>query len=407
MVDTINHDPFVAFRASFPGLRRYIYVDVAARGIISTPVRLDIESYLDQRMEGADKDWMFREAERTRSAFARFINAEDSEIAFTRNVSDGINSFASAVPWEVGDNVVMCEALEHPANVYPWYNVKKLYGIDIKVIAPENGLVPLEKIIEAVDSRTRVVTISSVSFSPGARFPIAELGSLCRKRGTFLLVDAAQSVGILETDVKAMKVDALVTSTQKGLLALYGSGFLFVRRELADNLWPRYLSRPAILTESMHEAASGDPNHLLLAAGARRFDVGNHNFLAAVAVGRSLRMLNELGIANIERRACALADQLTREFSRLGLPIYGKEAQSCSHIVAVGSALSTDHDTTTERSLLALYANLVANGVKLTIRRGLLRFSFHAYNDESDVDRIVELASAALKKVGRKSTHEL
>lgn len=405
MVDVSSPNAFAAFRALFPGLRRFTYVDVAARGIISAPVRDEIEAYLDQRMEGADKDWMFREVERTRSDFARFINADDSEVAFTRNVSDGINAFASAVPWQAGDNVVMCEALEHPANVYPWYNLKKLHGVDVKVVAPENGLIPLERIANAIDSRTRVVTISSVSFSPGASFPVAKLGAFCRRRGVFLVVDAAQSVGILHTDVKAMNVDALAASTQKGLLALYGSGFLYVRRGLSDDLWPRYLSRTAILAESAHEAASGDPSDLRLVGGTKRFDVGNYNFLAAVAVRRSLRMLSELGTANIERRACTLATRLAHGFAELGLPVYGSDSQSSSHIVAVGNALTTDHDTTKEGPLLALHAHLVANDVKLTIRRGLLRFSFHAYNDESDVDRIIELASAGMKNVDRRSVH--
>lgn len=404
MVNTINLDPFVAFRASFPGLRRYIYVDVAARGIISASVRSEIEAYLDQRMEGADKDWMFQEVERTRSDFARFINADDSELAFTRNVSDGINAFAAAVSWKAGDNVVLCEALEHPANVYPWYNLKKLHSVDVKVVTPVNGSLSLERIAEAIDNRTRVVTISSVSFAPGARFfQVAELGSLCRARGIFLVVDAAQSVGILNTDAKAMNVDVLAVSTQKGLLGLYGSGFLYVRRELADGLWPRYLSRPAILAESAHEAASGDPNKLRLVSGTRRFDVGNHNFLAAVAVRRSIGMLSDLGGANIEKRACALAVRLARGLTELGLPVYGysQNPKSFSHIVAVGNAITADHDTTKDAPLLALHAHLVANGVKLTIRRGLLRFSFHAYNDETDVDRIVELASAWNRKVHR------
>jgi selenocysteine lyase/cysteine desulfurase len=393
MIDPSSTKAFATFRAGFPGLLRFTYVDVAARGIISKPVRDAIETYLDQRMEGADKASMFEEVERTRSDFARFINADVTEVAFTRNVSDGINAFASALRWRAGDNVVMCEALEHPANVYPWHNLNKLAGVHVKVVAPQDGLVSLERICDAVDNHTRVVTVSSVSFSPGARFPVAELGSFCRSRRILLVVDAAQSVGIMNTDVRKLNVDALAASTQKGLLALYGSGFLYVRREIADDLWPRYLSRPAILAESGHEAASGDPNNLRLADGARRFDVGNHNFLAAVAVKRSLTALSELGVSSVEKWTCALASRLALRLADLGLPVYGRGSEGSSHIVTVGNALTADHDTTQDARLLALHAHLVQNGVKFTIRRGLLRFSFHAYNNESDVDRIADLAS--------------
>src|SRR5215207_525461 len=114
MTDGSKTAAFSAFRSRFPGLRRCIYVDVAARGIISTTVRKAMDVYLEQRMEGANKTWMFEEVERTRLDLAQLVNANASEIAFTKNVSDGINAFASAIPWRSGDNVVICEALEHP-----------------------------------------------------------------------------------------------------------------------------------------------------------------------------------------------------------------------------------------------------------------------------------------------------
>src|SRR6516225_5027811 len=126
-------DSFAVFRSHFLGAKQSIYMDVAARGLISTSVREAIDAYLDHRMvQGADKSWMFDEVEKTRESFARLIRADPTEIAFTKNVSDGINAFASAIQWDQGDNVVICEALEHPANVYPWYNLKELLGIQLK-----------------------------------------------------------------------------------------------------------------------------------------------------------------------------------------------------------------------------------------------------------------------------------
>ena len=100
MSDRVTDRAFASFRAGFPGAQRQIYMDVAARGLVSTAVREEIDGYLDHRMlEGANKVWMFDEVEKTRLSIARLVNADPDEIAFTKNVSDGVNALASAIPW--------------------------------------------------------------------------------------------------------------------------------------------------------------------------------------------------------------------------------------------------------------------------------------------------------------------
>lgn len=390
----VSHDPIASLRAQFPGTSRSTYVDVAARGLISYPVREAIDGFLDQRMyEGADKAWMFAQVEATRSAYAALIGAEADEIALTKNVSEGINAIATALPWVEGDNVVICETLEHPANVFPWHNLARQRGISLKHVEAAAGKIPLERVLEAIDDRTRVVTVSSISFSPGFQFPIGKLGEHCRERGVLLIVDAAQSIGILDTDVKAMRVDALATSTQKGLLSLYGGGFLYVRRELAETLSPVYLSRPGVRVASGHEASMGDIASFDFAEAARRFDVGNHNFLAAIAVGRAIEMLQSIGMKNVETHACGLARRLAEGLAEAGLPIFGDPSDAeRSHIVSVGRALSDEHDMTDDEDMVALHGWLAESGVRFTIRRGMLRFSLHVYNNTDDVDRVISLA---------------
>ena len=116
----------IDIRSQFPATEQLIYLDVAARGLISRSVRDVIDRYLDHRMnEGANKAALFDQVERTRARFAQFIGAQTDEISFSKNVSDGINAFAMALPWQAGDNVVICEALEHPANIFPWRNLSE------------------------------------------------------------------------------------------------------------------------------------------------------------------------------------------------------------------------------------------------------------------------------------------
>ncbi len=387
-------DAIQNLRAQFPGTGRSVYLDVAARGLLPRPVRDAVDAFLDQRMyEGGDKAWMFARVEAARARYASLIGAEPDEVGMAKNVSDGINAFAAAVPWEKGDNIVICEALEHPANIFPWRNLERLRGVRLKLVQPEGGRIPLERVIAAIDGRTRVVAVSSVSFSPGFRFPVAELGAHCRAHGVLLLVDGAQSIGILETDVKALGVDAFAASTQKGLLSLYGGGFLYVRREVAESLQPLYLSRLGVRVESGHEASMGDAASFEYADGARRFDVGNHNFIAAIAVEQALAMIQDVGIRAVEEHACGLARRLAEGLAEAGLPVFGEPADPArSHIVSVGRELSDEHDMTQDADMIGLHAWLAENGVRFTIRRGMLRFSLHLYNNAEDVDRVIALA---------------
>jgi selenocysteine lyase/cysteine desulfurase len=276
--------------------------------------------------------------------------------------------------------------------VFPWYGVARKFGVEVRNVPQDRGSIPVERILGSLDAATRAVTVSTISFAPGFRFPVAELGAECRKRGVLLVVDAAQSTGIMATDVKAWQVDALAASTQKGLMALYGLGFLYVRSDLAETLDPVYLSRFGVDLADAHEASAGDPGACRLAAGARRFDVGNYNYAAAIAVGQSIRFLLEIGPDEVEAYVFGLAREFARRIGDLGLPVYaGPSAGSGSHIVTVGRSLGLDHDSSADRDMSDLYGYLSAHGVRLGVRRDLLRFSFHLYNNEADIDRVAAL----------------
>lgn len=392
MPQPANLARFSAVRDSFAGAAAGPYLDVSARSLLYCGARSALDGYLDANAQGRlNKSEMFAAVEKTRSLYARLIGADADEIAFARNVTDAIATFATSLPWETGDNVVVCEALEHPANLLPWYGLRPRFGVNVKTVAPVEGRIPLDGILAAIDERTRAVAVSSVTFAPGFRFRVAALGAECRRKGVLLSVDGAQSVGSIDTDVAALNVDALAASTQKALMGLYGLGFLYVRRPVAESLDPIFLSRFGIATEG-HEASVGNPAQYKLANGARRFDVGNFNFPAAIAVGRSLELLHELGMKNVESYVCGLANKLAVGFIEAGLPVFGgKPGPDGSHIVAVGRSLGLEHDAAGDERMRDLYAYLSANNVRLSIRRDLLRFSLHIYNDEGDVARVVEL----------------
>lgn len=396
-------DRFSSRRGDYPGTENWAYFDVSARGLISRGVRAAIDAYLDHCMaEGGDKEWMFRVVEEARGRFADLIGATSDEISITKNVSDGINAFAAALPWRPGDNVVVCQALEHPANIFAWQNLARQRGILVKTVRPEAGRVPVAQVMRAIDAHTRLVTISTVSFAPGFNFPVAEMAGLCRRRGVLLMVDAAQSVGVMHTDVGELGVDALVVSAQKGLLALYGVGFLYVRRDLAEALSPAYLSRPGVYINAEHEAAAGDVARYDLAVAARRFDVGNFNYVGLIAVYRAMEEIASLGTRAIEARVCVLAQRLAEELIEVGLRVFGGTGcRDRRHIVAIGHTLTEEHDATNDAMLQELHDQFMAARIRHSIRRGMLRLSLHLYNNEDDVEAAVAVARGLMRRRAR------
>jgi selenocysteine lyase/cysteine desulfurase len=251
--------------------------------------------------------------------------------------------------------------------------------------------------VKAIDGRTRLLTVCAVSFAPGFRTDLAPLAEACRRHDVLFMVDGAQSAGMLDSDVERLGIDALAVSTQKGLLALYGMGFLYVRRRWAERLAPMYLARFGVDLGDKGEAALGEFDFRLM-PGARRFDLGNYNFLGAAAADAALDLIHAVGIRTIEAHNLALAERLAEGLKQLDLPLMGEpRGAHRSQIVMVG-ALGDGHDAADDGAMQSLYDHLSANGVKLSVRRGAVRFSIHVYNDAQDVDRVLELVKGWRKR---------
>lgn len=374
------------FRALFPALEAMTHLDVAARSPLSREVRDAATAHLDERLHGtARKEAWFEAQGRAREAFARLVGASPGEIAVVKNVSEGISAVASSVAWRPGDGVVLCSAFEHANNVIPWAHLMRR-GVRVADLPPgPGGALPAGAMIAALDPGVRVMAVSSVSFAPGVRADLRRLGEACRARDVLLLVDAAQSVGILRTDVGRDMVDVLVTGTQKGLTGLYGLGFLYVREAWAERLVPAHLARFGVAMDGRHEADHDATEPPTLAPGARRFEAGNPNFPGLVAAEVAMRRILEIGPDAIEEGALALAASLRSRLGAAGLPVVNPEGEGASHILTVGGP---------GFPAASLHTFLDERGVKASLRKGAVRFAFHGYNDETDVDRAVAACSA-------------
>ncbi len=376
-------------RQQFPGTGDCIYLENSARCLLPIDAREAAMRYYDARLAGGVKesDAVFNAAEVAREHFAGLVGAAPDEVTLTRNVTDGLNILVTALSWKRGDNAVVSKEVEHPNGVYALYNMRDRFGVEIRMVEPGPDLsISVESIAAAIDANTRLVIVSSVTFSTGARTDLAALGDICRSRGVTLLVDGAQSVGALAMDVHALQIDALAVGASKYLCGPYGLGFLYVRRALADSLRPTYLGRYSVDLGGAHEGEQGGSTYELM-PGARRFDSGSYNYGSAGAAVASMKILEDLTIPVIEQHVLKLAATLDAGLRAIGIPVLsGGEDRHRSHLVLVGLRNPSDQE---RASFVALADFLASRGIRVSQRQGRLRFSFHFYNTEDEVRQVL------------------
>lgn len=366
-----------ATRNEFPITRNFNFQNHAAVAPLSHRAVEAAKRYLTLAEESAYvHNGFFKHVDSVRAMTAELIGAKNDEIAFTKNTSDGLSMVANGLSWNNGDNVVTTN-VEFPANMYPWQALRAR-GVQVRTVLEEDGRIPLEQLLQAVDSRTRLVTVSSVQYASGFRMDLASLGEFCQSKGIFLCVDAIQSLGVLPMDVKAMNIDFLAADGHKWLCAPEGSGIFYVSKEVQGHLRPT-----GIGWLSMKDPFSFDKYQFEFADSAKRYEPGSYNMPGIFALGGALELINEVGLQNITERVLHLTDRLVEGVRNRGYRLVSsREAGESSGIVAFRS---DDEDLDAIRLHLQDEHRIV-----IAVRSGRLRASPHFYTSESEIDQLIE-----------------
>lgn len=365
------------------------YLDVAARGPLPLSAVKAAEAILHGQLIGSvPKDEWLNLADAVRTKAARLMGAHPDEIALTKNTSEGLNIVAVGLQLKAGDRIVVAPSAEHPNNVLPWLWQAQTRGAEVVSVTPSASENLEQTLIRHIDKRTKLVAVTEVDFSTGRRTDLATLGNACRASGAFLLVDAAQSSGVLRQDMATQPVDGWATATQKGLLSPYGLGLLYVRRAAVDRIVPAALGRFSVDVAAGHEAA-GPEEGWQLRAGARRYEGGNYNYVALAALNASLDLFLRIGADEVERRALEASSRLRSAIQARGIPLLGVGAHHRSHILAIAEKQGAGHDRSDEPWINELSATLKREGVVHSVRRGALRLSGHIHVLPDIADRVI------------------
>jgi cysteine desulfurase/selenocysteine lyase len=314
-------------RAKFPVTARSVYLNTAAAGPLAEATAKAGSSYYEQMMNDGDVHWdeWLAQREEVRARVAAFINAEPDEIGLTTNTSSGMNLIVDAL--EKHGEVISCD-LEFPVTTIPWMHRR----IPVHLVKSVAGVVRPEDLQAAMNTRTGILSLSYVQYSNGFRSDLEAVASI--KGAHAFVVNASQAAGAFEIDVKLMKIDALCSTGHKWMLSGYGSGFVYISKELQARSQPR-----AIGWLSVQDPYAGRNNevHLLHNVSARA-EIGCPTFAAVFALGASLELIQSLGTANIEARVLELNRKLTSRLSEIGWkvlsPLGDEKFRSAETLVA-------------------------------------------------------------------------
>jgi cysteine desulfurase/selenocysteine lyase len=391
-------------RADFPILKDIIYMDNAATSLTPEPVLEAILSYYREYNANVGRGvhrlaqiatQRYRDAHRK---VGEFIGAKEGEVIFTKNTTEAINMVAYGLQFEQGDEVVTT-LLEHHSNFLPWLRLKEK-GIIVKIVKPNKmGIFDLSDFERAISPRTRVVAVTQVSNVLGTISPIKEIGALCKEKGgseALFLVDGAQSVPHIPTDVNELGCDFLAFSGHK-MLGPTGTGVLWVKD--SDELEPTFLGGGTIEVVSQEDYQ--------LTGGYERFEAGTPHIAGGIGLGRAVEYLKEIGLEEVKAHEEGLTKRLLEGLLEIEkVQVYGS-ANLNERVGLVSFTINGLHPHDVALMLDEASAIMVRSGhhccmplmTYLGLKEGTVRASLYLYNTKEEVDTFLETVEGIAKVV--------
>lgn len=328
--------------------------------------------------------------ENTRKRVAKFINAPSSEsVIFTRNTTESINLVAHS--WarkhlKAGDEILLTD-LEHHANFVPWYMLSKERGLVLKSIPLDPSTqIDMEAFKKLLTSRVKLVAATAMSNVLGTITPAKEMARLAHLNGSLFLLDGAQSVPHMSTDVQDLDCDFLAFSAHK-MLGPTGVGVLWVKEAVLDSMDPFMGGGEMIGTVSIEKTTWAD--------APLKFEAGTSNYADTAAFSASLDYLEKVGMTAIREHEKELVAYALEKLSALpDLTLYGpKDPEKQGGAISFNHKIVHSHDV---GSILAGEGVAIRVGhhcaqplMKVLGASSTARASFYIYTTKDDVDALV------------------
>jgi cysteine desulfurase/selenocysteine lyase len=367
-------------RAEFPVIANCVYLNHAAVGPWPRRTRTAVEQFAaDNTDAGARHYPRWLETQRLlRWQLTELINAPSADdVALLKNTSEALSFVAAGFPWRDGDNLIISDE-EFPSNRIVWESLRDR-GVTVREVRLQNHEDdPEQALLEAMDTSTRLLSISSVQYASGLRLDLERLGQGCRQRGVAFCVDAIQGLGAIRQDVQAARIDFLMADGHKWLLAPEGLAVFYCRPEWRERLRLVEFGWHMVQDAGNYSRRDWEPAH-----SARRFECGSPNMLGIHALSASLSLLLEIGIERIEQRVLERTRYLLSELkARTNAELLTRDAEG--RVAGIVTFRPRRADAA------ALHQYLSERDIICAPRGGGIRFSPHFYIPLQQLEFVVK-----------------
>lgn len=372
------------FSDQMPVKKKWAYFDNAAVAPLPACAAEEVRRWLEEATCEGDTVWPHwaRRTTQIREQMAGLIAARPEEIAFVGNTTAGIGLVAEGLDWRAGDNMVTL-ANEFPSNLFPWMNLASR-DVEARLVAVDQGVPDWNRLREACDARTRLISVSWIGYASGYRLDVAQVSAIAKEVGALFFLDAIQGLGAFPLDVHQAGVDFLAADGHKWMVGPEGAGVFFATEAALAQLRPLGVGWNSVKNH-------GDYSHAVfdLRTEASRYEGGSPNMIGLHALGASLDLLASLGLgpqqSPIGQRLVELTDFACQHLVEAGAEIWSPRIDGHKSGIVVFRLPGVEPAAIRTAALEA--------GIVVSCRGGGVRISPHAYNDEVELQRLVELVA--------------
>ena len=327
----------------------------------------------------------FTEADALRKEYAKLVNIkETNRIVVIPSVSYAMANVVKNIHLSKGDEVIVA-AEEFPSDYYPWARHCEETGATIKTISPPDTFIRRgeqwnNRILEAINTNTKVVSMSNVHWADGTLFNLKEIRKRTKDVGAALVIDATQSVGAMPFDVQQIQPDALICVGYKWLLGPYSIGLayyspMFDNGKPVEESWMNRLNsedfRGLVNYQSQYKEES------------LRYEVGEHsNFIYVPMLIESLKLINKWKPANIQKYCAGITSEPIKKLREAGFWIEDSDSRG-QHLFGIRVPAHIDLDKVSAR--------FKKNKVYVSVRGNAIRVAVNVYNTKADLEKLAAL----------------